>query len=184
MNSLSSSPAVPVQTTTIKLTPCCRTSRGPPGCIWTLSCWLGSGWSPCPNCPESHWRRRVRWASGTPRCSWCISCSSSSDTATWWCTGWRLTTLARWRCWRTDACRPRCRTACRLPSHHRRCSRTDRWSRCPCQRSEAEGWSLDREGIVDRQQGKRSKSVPVWLLVVFISTQTNQSSLQQESACL
>lgn len=88
---LSSSP----RTTTIKLTPCCRTSPGPPGCIWTLSCWRGSGWSPCPNCLESHWKKTVQSVWGNPHRSWCTSCSSFSNTATWWCTGGRLTTWAR-----------------------------------------------------------------------------------------
>lgn len=154
------------QTATIKLTPCCHTSLGPPGCIWTLSCWLGSGWSPCPNCPESHWRRRVQWVWGNPRCSWCISCSSFSNTATWLCTGRRPRTWGRWLCWHTDACRPRCHTACRLPSRHRQSSRTDTWSQCPCRRSEVEGWSLEQEGIVDREQVRSSKSIPVWIFFI------------------
>ena len=117
-------------------------SHGPPGCIWTLSCWPGSALSLCPNCPESRWKRRVRWGWGTPRCSWCTSCSSSLNTAMWWRTGWRQRTWGRWRCWHTGACRPRCRTACRLPSRRTPSSRTDRWSRCPCRRSEGEEWSL------------------------------------------
>lgn len=113
-------PSAPV---TIKPTPRCR---GPPGCKWTLSCWLGSAWSPCPNCPASHWRQRVLWVLGIPRCSWCISCSSFSNTAMWWRTGGRPMTWAQWRCWHRDACRLHCRTACRLPSRRRRCSRRDR----------------------------------------------------------
>lgn len=91
----------------------------------------------------------------------------------WWCTGGRLTTWGRWRCWHTDACRPRCRKAYRRPSRRTLSSRRDRWSRCPCRRSEGEGWSLEQEAIVDRQQVKRSKSLPVWIVVCFISTQTN-----------
>lgn len=162
-----------MQTSSIKRIPCCHTYRGPPGCIWILSCWLGSVLSLCPNCPESHWRQRVQWVWDIPRCSWCISCSSFSNTAMWWCTRGRLTTWGRWRCWHTDACRPRCRKAYRRPSRHRLSSRRDRWSRCPCQRSEGEGWSLEQEEIADRQQVKRSKSLPVWVEVCFISTQTN-----------
>lgn len=76
----------------------------------------------------------------------------------WWCTGGRQTTSARWRCWRTDACKPRCRTACRLLSHHRRCSRRDRWSRYPCQRSGGEEWNLEHEGMGDRQEVKGAKT--------------------------
>lgn len=148
-------------------------SHGPPGCIWILSCWLGSAWYLFPNCPESRWRRRVRWAWGTPRCFWCISCSSFSDTAMWWCTGGKLMTWERWRCWHTNACRPHCRTACRLPSRRRRSSRTDRWSRCPCRRSEGEGWSLEQVGIAERQQVTRSRRTPVWVHVPNVSRQTD-----------
>lgn len=152
---------------TIKPTPGCRTSLRPPGCKWTLSWWRDSAWSPCLNCPGSHWRQRVRWAWGNPRCSWCTSCSSFSSTATWWCTGGRQTTSEQWRCWHTGACKPRCRTACRLLSRRTRCSRRDRWSRYPCQRSEGEGWNLQHEGIVDRQGVKRAKTYQFELRFAF-----------------
>lgn len=147
-------PAAPA---TIKQTPGCRSSPRPPGCKWTLSCWPGSAWSPCLNCPGSHWRQRARWAWGTRRCSWCTSCSSSSGTARWCCRAGRRRPSERWRCWRTGACRPRCRTACRLLSHHTRCSRRDRWSRYPGQRSEGGGWNLEQEGTVDRQESEGQK---------------------------